>query len=103
MDNIIEALVQIEERAQSITDDTEKEKIRLAKKLDSETAKIRASVERETDAKIKKLRDFVRDETKRKNEAIKAESAKKTVDMRKLFDDNHQKWEDAIFNKITGR
>jgi hypothetical protein len=102
-DNIIETLVQIDERARSITDNAEKERIKLAEKMETDMRKIRASIEHDSNAKIKKLHDLSREETKRKKDDIESSTREKIAGMRKFFEENHKKWENEIFNHIIGR
>lgn len=101
--NIIAELVNIENRAKEVTEQTEQYRRNLPQRIAEKREEIESSVEREIAQKIEEVQDQLMNESYEKTKQLQLEAQSKFAAVEREYAANHEKWENEIFTQILGR
>lgn len=100
MENIIDALLDIERKAESAMSSIHREKTRLSARIAAETVHIKERVERETEAAIAALTEESQKSTEARILAIQEEGAKQLVDLEFDFERDRDAIRAGLMDKL---
>lgn len=103
LDNVIKQLIEIDAYARSIMQELEKDKIEEKKKIDKEVVEYKNSYMDRAKIQIEKVRDFELEQSKEQYQKISAKNKSIRDHLINTYNENHEKWENEIFNRIVGR
>lgn len=102
MEEVIEKILEIEEKAREIVSDAENEKSGLEEEIKELSEKLRRDISSRAEEKSNALREYEDGEADRKIEAINAEAQRSMQLLEEKFAQNRDKWVEEIFSSVTG-
>lgn len=99
---IIDQLIEIENKAQKITNHAKQKKQALSQELKQRQQAMEKKIYNEYQAKINAVKEQEHLEEEEKVELSNQKREKILENMEKDFSENHQRWEKELFNKIIG-
>lgn len=102
MEEVIEKILEIEEKAREIISDAENEKSGLEEEIKELSEKLRRDISSRAEEKSNALREYEDGEADRKIEAINSEAQRSMQLLEEKFAQNRDKWVEEIFSSVTG-
>lgn len=102
MDNIIQQLINIENRAQKVVKDAKELEVNFDKVVSDSVEDMRKDIAQKAEARIESVDSFEREDADKRIEKIKSTISSEKEKLLKKEADNHTVWVDKIFNEITG-
>lgn len=99
---IIDQLIEIENKAQKITNHAKQKKQALSQELKQRQQAMEKKIYNEYQAKINVVKQQQHLEEEEKIELSNQKRERILGNMEKDFSENHQRWEKELFNKIIG-
>jgi len=101
MEGIIEALLDIEQKAETALTAIAREKDKLPARIAAETDHIRKLISQETTAAIRELHDASEKSTAARIQSIRDESAKQLTDLESRFAERRDQLHSQLFKRLT--
>lgn len=100
MNEIVNKILELEKRAESLVSETKKDEKMLEKELDNKISKLEKSIEREAQQKIEDAVRKEEEQAKAQIDKIEKAGAEKKKALDKTFAENRDKWTERIFRSI---
>ncbi len=100
MDDIIDQLMNIEKKANSIIEDAEQKRKNLSESIESKVQENKKAIDIHTQATILQLRNEAENHKNLKIEKAEKEHTKNVDSINKQFRENKEKWQQDIYKKI---
>ncbi len=100
MEKVINVLYEIEEKANTILERSNKEKTRLYEKMNIDIEHLKAEIKKSTDQQLSILKSNMEKEILEERFILLDNCNKQLSDMEKNFNDNHDALVDKVFQRI---
>ncbi len=102
MNNIVKSVLDIEYKAQKITEEAINDKEQIPSIIANETENLRKQIRADIEEKLRDFKDRELSYAVRESERIKAEASKKADEMKSQFESHRDSWVQCIFESILG-
>ncbi|WP_040197983.1 hypothetical protein [Candidatus Soleaferrea massiliensis] len=103
MQSIIKQLIELDELAREMIDQAKDQKKELIEHIDEEKAQIESEYIGRADRRLQIISDLEEKNMKNMVHAIQMRNDEMIGELQKQYEQNHQGWEDEIFNRCIGR
>lgn len=103
MDEIINKVLDIEDRAQKLIEDTKREKESIRNEYEKKIADMQADIRTRADKKIEAITKNENDDAKKICDDIEANAKQSVIKLSALEKANKEKWVETIYQNIIGR
>ncbi len=100
MDEIIDKIIEIEERANEIVSDAEKAKEGFLDQIEKESEKLRLDIEQRAKKKNEMLRNYEDGEAEKKIAEINSKNKEAMAMLDAKYEENKDKWIEDIVNNV---
>ena len=100
MDEIIDKIIEIEERANEIVSDAEKAKEGFLDQIEKESEKLRLDIEQRAKKKNEMLRNYEDGEAEKKIAEINSKNKEAMAMLGAKYEENKDKWIEDIVNNV---
>lgn len=101
MDKLIQKIIDIEDRAQSVVEDAKKEKEELSATILEDTEAIRSEMDERVEKKKETIAALEQEMADKKIQEVKQRIAAEEVELDKTCQANKTKWVNQIFENVT--
>lgn len=102
MEEVIEKIIELEEKAREIVRDAEKARAGLEEELDSEVKRLHSEISARVDEKNNALLEYEDGEANKRIDIINAETERVKASLEEKFNQNKDKWVEDIFKSVVG-
>lgn len=103
MENVINRIIKIEERANEILSDTQRQKADLQNNIDKDIEVIRADIAEKVSQKYENIKAFEKEYADKKTEEISLAYKKAEDKLDALYESKKEEWINSIYNDIVGK
>ena len=104
MDEIIREIINIDKEASRKLEEAERMKDDVVKnQIIEENKELRHKMRERAKMHLDRVREAEQKHADNKNAAIAAQKETELAAIKKVFEENHQAWEDDLFNRVLGR
>lgn len=103
MEDIIKRIINIEEKAQQIVENTAAEEKEFEETLRRKVAGLHQEIQAKADAKISQLNSQENAGDAETEAKLRASAEKSAASMRRMYEQKKDEWVDSIFSAIVGR
>ncbi len=104
MDEIIREIINIDKEASRKLEEAERMKDDVLKnQIIEENKELRRRMKERAKMHLDRVRETEQKHADEKNAAITAQKEAELAALKKAFEENHQAWEDDLFNRVLGR
>lgn len=103
MQDIIHELLEIDSDAQKLTDEAQARRREVRRIIDEGKAALIERYRKEAEERLENLKKSSSESAQRTVEAVREKSTRSIAALRAAFDQNGEKWADAIYRAVIGR